>query len=58
VIGVVVNFGSGWGRSTSPDVAPYCATKFAIERLTAAMASELPSGLAAVIGLMFCRCNF
>ena len=22
--GVVVNFSSGWGRSTSPDVAPYC----------------------------------
>lgn len=22
--GVVVNFSSGWGRSTSPEVAPYC----------------------------------
>jgi len=46
--GVVVNFSSGWGRSTSSDVAPYCATKFAIEGLTGAMAAELPSGLAAV----------
>ena len=46
--GVIVNFSSGWGRSTSPEVAPYCATKFAIEGLTAALAQELPTGLAAV----------
>ena len=46
--GVIVNFSSGWGRSTSPEVAPYCATKFAIEGLTAALAQELPRGLAAV----------
>lgn len=46
--GVVVNFSSGWGRSTSPGVATYCATKFAIEGLTAALSQELPPGLAAV----------
>jgi NAD(P)-dependent dehydrogenase (short-subunit alcohol dehydrogenase family) len=46
--GVIVNFSSGWGRSTSPEVAPYCATKWAIEGLTQALAQELPSGLAAV----------
>ena len=46
--GVIVNFSSGWGRSTSPDVAPYCATKWAIEGLTKALAVELPSGMAAV----------
>ncbi|HVU17519.1 MAG TPA: SDR family oxidoreductase [Candidatus Didemnitutus sp.] len=46
--GVVVNFSSGWGRSTSPEVAPYCASKFAIEGLTQALAQELPDGLAAV----------
>ena len=46
--GVIVNFSSTWGRSTSPEVAPYCATKFAIEGLTKALASELPSGLCAV----------
>lgn len=46
--GVIVNFSSGWGRSTSPDVAPYCATKWAIEGLTRALASELPHGMAAV----------
>jgi NAD(P)-dependent dehydrogenase (short-subunit alcohol dehydrogenase family) len=46
--GVIVNFSSGWGRSTSPEVAPYCATKWAIEGLTRALADELPSGMAAV----------
>ena len=46
--GVIVNFSSGWGRSTSPEVAPYCATKWAIEGLTQAMSQELPRGLAAV----------
>jgi NAD(P)-dependent dehydrogenase (short-subunit alcohol dehydrogenase family) len=46
--GVVVNFSSGWGRSTSPRVAPYCATKWAVEGLTMALSQEVPSGLAAV----------
>ncbi len=46
--GVVVNLSSGWGHSTAPHVAPYCASKFAIEGLTRALAHELPPGLAAV----------
>lgn len=46
--GVVVNQSSGWGRSVSPEVAPYCATKYAIEGLTLALAKELPRGTAAV----------
>ena len=46
--GVIVNFSSGWGRSTSPEVAPYCATKWAIEGLTQSLAQELPPGLAAI----------
>jgi NAD(P)-dependent dehydrogenase (short-subunit alcohol dehydrogenase family) len=46
--GVVVNLSSGWGRSTAPEVAPYCATKWAIEGLTQALAQELPKGMAAV----------
>jgi NAD(P)-dependent dehydrogenase (short-subunit alcohol dehydrogenase family) len=46
--GVIVNFSSGWGRSTSASVAPYCATKWAIEGLTKALAQELPQGMAAV----------
>lgn len=46
--GVIVNFSSGWGRSTDANVAPYCATKWAIEGLTQALAQELPSGMAAI----------
>ncbi|MBS0260822.1 MAG: SDR family oxidoreductase [Planctomycetes bacterium] len=46
--GVIINFSSGWGRSASPEVAPYCATKWAIEGLTQALAQELPRGMAAV----------
>jgi NAD(P)-dependent dehydrogenase (short-subunit alcohol dehydrogenase family) len=46
--GVIVNFSSGWGRSTAAEVAPYCATKWGIEGLTQALAQELPPGMAAV----------
>jgi NAD(P)-dependent dehydrogenase (short-subunit alcohol dehydrogenase family) len=46
--GMIVNLSSGWGRSTSPEVAPYCASKWAIEGLTRALAQELPKGMAAV----------
>jgi NAD(P)-dependent dehydrogenase (short-subunit alcohol dehydrogenase family) len=46
--GVIVNLSSGWGRSTSPEVAPYCASKFAVEGMTRALAQELPSGMAAI----------
>ncbi len=46
--GVIVNFSSGWGRSVSPEVGPYCMSKWAIEGLTKALAEELPQGMAAV----------
>jgi NAD(P)-dependent dehydrogenase (short-subunit alcohol dehydrogenase family) len=46
--GVIVNFSSGWGRATDADVAPYCATKWAIEGMTQALAQELPPGMAAI----------
>ena len=46
--GVIVNLSSGWGRSTSPGVAPYCASKYAMEGLTHSLAQDLPTGLAAV----------
>lgn len=46
--GVIVNLSSGWGRSTSPEVAPYCASKYAVEGLTKSLAQELPRGMAAV----------
>ncbi len=46
--GVIVNFSSYWGRSVAPEVAPYCASKWAIEGLTRALAQELPKSMAAV----------
>ena len=46
--GVIVNFSSGWGRSVSPNVGPYCMSKWAIEGLTKTLAAELPAGMAAV----------
>lgn len=46
--GVIINFSSGWGRSTDAEVAPYCASKFAIEGLTQSLAQELPTGMAAI----------
>ena len=46
--GVLVALSSGWGRSTSPDVGPYCASKYAVEGLMGSLAQELPAGLAAV----------
>lgn len=46
--GVIVNFSSGWGRSTAPEVGPYCMSKWAIEGLTKSLAQELPAGMAAV----------
>jgi NAD(P)-dependent dehydrogenase (short-subunit alcohol dehydrogenase family) len=46
--GIIVNFSSGWGRSVDSDVAPYCASKWAIEGLTQALAEELPRGMGAI----------
>src|SRR5258705_1744519 len=46
--GIIVNFSSGWGRSTDAEVAPYCATKWAIEGLTQALAQELRDGTSAI----------
>ncbi len=45
---VIVNFSSGWGRSASPLVGPYCTTKFAVEGFSSSLSQELPEGLAAV----------
>lgn len=46
--GIIVNLSSGWGRSSSPEVAPYCASKWAIEGLNQALAQELPAGLGTI----------
>jgi len=46
--GVIVNFSSGWGRSVDAEVAPYCASKWAIEGLILALAPEVPTGMTVV----------
>ena len=46
--GTVVNFSSGWGRSTSPEVAPYCSSKWAVEGLSKSLAQELPEDMVSV----------
>lgn len=46
--GVIVNFSSGWGRGVAADVAPYCASKWAIEGLSKALAADLPSSMVSV----------
>jgi NAD(P)-dependent dehydrogenase (short-subunit alcohol dehydrogenase family) len=47
--GVIVNFGSRWGRTSEKQMAPYCATKWAVVALTRALAEELrPKGVAAI----------
>jgi NAD(P)-dependent dehydrogenase (short-subunit alcohol dehydrogenase family) len=47
-LGVIVNFSSYWGKSTAPEVGPYCASKWGVEGLTQALAQELPPGLSTV----------
>ncbi|TYH65306.1 hypothetical protein ES332_D06G046800v1 [Gossypium tomentosum] len=39
---------SGWGRSGAASVAPYCASKWAVEGLSRAVAKEMPDGFAVV----------
>jgi NAD(P)-dependent dehydrogenase (short-subunit alcohol dehydrogenase family) len=47
--GVIVNFSSRWGHKVEKQMAPYCATKWAVIALTRALAAELrPEGVAAV----------
>ena len=43
--GVIVNFSSYWGKSTAPEVGPYCASKWGVEGFTRSLAEELPRGL-------------
>ena len=46
--GLIINLSSEWGRTVASDVAPYCASKWAIEGLTRALAEELPRGMGAI----------
>ncbi|KAK3752020.1 hypothetical protein QZH41_009340, partial [Actinostola sp. cb2023] len=46
--GVIVNFSSGFGRMGVANETAYCATKWAIEGFSKALASELPSPMVCV----------
>src|SRR5205814_7754333 len=47
--GVIVNFSSRWGKKFEKQMAPYCATKWAVLALTRALAEELRAeGVAAI----------
>jgi len=46
--GVIVNLSSGAGRNGYAHMTIYCASKWAVEGMTAALCAELPEGVAAV----------
>lgn len=46
--GIIVNISAAWGKSVSPRVSAYCASKFAIEGFSQAVAAEIPSPLTCV----------
>ncbi len=46
--GVVVNVSSTWGRVAAAQQSPYCATKFAVEALTASLAAEVAPGVCVI----------
>jgi len=46
--GIIVTISAKWGRQGAANAAPFCASKWAIEGLTQALALELPAGMAAV----------
>ncbi|ASI72706.1 SDR family oxidoreductase [Bacillus cereus] len=46
--GIIINMSSSWGREGEAELAPYCASKFAIEGITKSMALELPHRMAVV----------
>lgn len=46
--GTVLNVSSTWGRVGAGRQAPYCATKFAVEGLSQAVAQEVARGVAVV----------
>jgi NAD(P)-dependent dehydrogenase (short-subunit alcohol dehydrogenase family) len=43
--GVVCNLSSTWGKSVDARQAPYCATKWAVEGLSKALAEEVATGV-------------
>ena len=47
--GVAAVMSSDWGRSASPLVSAYCASKWALEGMVRSVSKELPLGVAAVL---------
>ena len=47
--GMIVNISSGWGRAGKEGLAPYCASKYAIEGLTDSVSRELPDGVSVYV---------
>jgi NAD(P)-dependent dehydrogenase (short-subunit alcohol dehydrogenase family) len=46
--GTIINISSDWGRNGEAMLAPYCASKFAVEGLTQSLALELPKEVTVV----------
>jgi NAD(P)-dependent dehydrogenase (short-subunit alcohol dehydrogenase family) len=46
--GVIANMSSGAGRHGYPKIAAYCATKWAVEGMSQALAAEAPEGITVV----------
>lgn len=46
--GMVITISARWGRVGAAGAAPFCASKWAVEGLTQALAQELPAGMGAV----------
>ncbi|MEQ1968439.1 SDR family NAD(P)-dependent oxidoreductase [Xenorhabdus nematophila] len=46
--GVFIAISSGWGRSPSWGLGPYCASKFAVEGMVGSLNDDLPVGVRAV----------
>lgn len=42
---ILVNFSSGWGRNAKGGLSAYCASKFAVEGLSKALAQEVPASV-------------
>lgn len=46
--GLFIAISSGWGRSASWGLGPYCASKFAVEGLIGSLIADMPEGVGAV----------
>lgn len=46
--GLFIAISSGWGRSASWGLGPYCASKFAVEGMIGSLNADLPEGVQAV----------